>query len=103
MTYKETMEFIGNHSHRRHQRKRIYVEEAALRLRDSAGTYFTNRRLIFIIGVLADKDYQSILRIMAPLADTIITLTPVSPRALPSEKLAEKAKNTAHGCLTAQI
>lgn len=66
-------------------------EEAALRLRDSIEIYFTNRRLIFMIGVLADKDYHSMLRILAPLADTIITLTPDNPRALPSEKLAGEA------------
>lgn len=67
-------------------------EEAALRLRDSVETYFNNRRLIFMIGVFADKDYQNILHIMAPLADLIITLTPDNPRALPSDKLALDAK-----------
>jgi len=67
-------------------------EDAALKLRDSVEMYFTNRRLIFMIGVLADKDYRSMLRIMAPLADTIITLTPYNARALPSEMLAEEAK-----------
>ena len=68
-------------------------EEAALRLRDSIEIYFTNRRIIFMIGVLADKDYQSILQILAPLANTIITLTPDNHRALPSDILANEAKN----------
>ncbi|CRZ33826.1 dihydrofolate synthase/folylpolyglutamate synthase [Herbinix hemicellulosilytica] len=66
-------------------------EEAAIRLRESIEMYFTNKRLIFIIGVLADKDYKNMLRILAPLADTIITLTPSNPRALPSDKLAGEA------------
>lgn len=66
-------------------------EKAAISLRDSIEIYFTNRRLIFMIGVLADKDYKSILRILAPLAHTIITLTPDNPRALASDRLAEEA------------
>ncbi len=67
-------------------------EEAALSLQDSIEIYFTNRRLIFMIGVLADKDYRSMLRILAPMADTIITLTPDNSRALPSDKLADEAR-----------
>ena len=64
-------------------------EEAALSLQDSIEIYFTNRRLVFMIGVLADKDYPSMLRILAPMADTIITLKPDNSRALPSDKLAD--------------
>ena len=66
-------------------------EDAALALRDSIEIYFTNRRLVFMIGVLADKDYHSMLRILAPIADTIITLTPNNARALTSEILAKEA------------
>ncbi|MDD4112921.1 MAG: bifunctional folylpolyglutamate synthase/dihydrofolate synthase [Herbinix sp.] len=67
-------------------------EEAALSLQDSIEIYFTNRRLVFMIGVLADKDYPSMLRILAPMADTIITLKPDNSRALPSDKLADVAR-----------
>ncbi|HWT26550.1 MAG TPA: folylpolyglutamate synthase/dihydrofolate synthase family protein [Mobilitalea sp.] len=67
--------------------------DAALTLRNSIQLYFTNRRIIFIIGVLADKDYRSILNITSPLADKIITLTPDSSRALSSDKLAEVARS----------
>lgn len=66
-------------------------EEAAQRLRESIEIYFTNRRLIFIIGVLADKDYKSMLKLLAPLADTIIALTPNNNRALSSAMLAYEA------------
>ncbi len=66
-------------------------EDAARTLRESIEIYFTNRRIIFMIGVLADKDYQKILEITAPLADTIYTLTPENPRALRSDNLAEEA------------
>ncbi|MDF2538309.1 MAG: hypothetical protein K0S76_1330 [Herbinix sp.] len=66
-------------------------EEAANVLRRSIDLYFTNRRIIYMIGVLADKDYKSILRITAPLADMMITLTPNNPRALASSELAKEA------------
>lgn len=67
-------------------------EQAALNLRDSIEIYFTNHRLIFMIGILADKDYKSMLGILAPLADAIITLSPNNPRALASDKLANEAR-----------
>lgn len=75
----------------------IYIDgahnrDAAISLRESIELYFTNRRLIFMIGVLADKDYKSIIRILAPLADVIITLTPDNPRALASDRLADEAR-----------
>lgn len=66
-------------------------EEAALYLRDSIEIYFTNRKFIFMIGVLKDKDYKNILSILAPMADTIITITPDNVRALSSEILAREA------------
>lgn len=67
-------------------------EDAAIKLKESLELYFSDRRKIFILGVLADKDYRSILRITAPLAGTIITLTPDNSRALASSQLAKVAK-----------
>jgi len=49
--------------------------------------YFTNRRVIFIMGVLKDKQYMEMLRIMMPLSDYIYTVTPDSKRALDGQKL----------------
>lgn len=66
--------------------------EAARSLSNSIGLYFKNRRIIFIIGVLADKDFRSILNITASLADVIITVMPNNVRALSSKELAKEAK-----------
>ncbi len=66
-------------------------QDAALMLRKSILRYFNDRRKIFIIGVLADKDYHSILKLTAPLADVIFTVTSESARALPSDQLAKAA------------
>ncbi len=66
-------------------------EDAAVQLRKAVELYFKDRRILFILGVLADKDYTAILRIMAPLAQVIITVTPDNPRALEASRLAEEA------------
>lgn len=67
-------------------------EDAALQLRNALQTYFPDKKFIFIIGVLADKEYRKILQIMLPLAKIIITVTPMNQRALPSSKLAIESK-----------
>ena len=38
--------------------------------------YFTNKKLVYIIGVLADKDYDTVLSVTGGLANHIITVTP---------------------------
>ncbi len=50
--------------------------------------YIPEGRICFIIGVMADKDYMSMLKILMPLAERVITVTPESPRSLPAEQLA---------------
>jgi len=45
-----------------------------------------------LIGVLADKDYKSMLKILNFKADQFICITPPSPRALPAEELAKELK-----------
>lgn len=62
--------------------------EGAKILRDTLDNYFQGRRKIFIVGVLKDKDYKSIIKTIMPLADQVITVTPKSERALPAEDLA---------------
>ncbi len=62
---------------------------AAVFIRKSIEIYFTNKRIVYIIGVLADKDYDSVLRETAALADYIVTITPDNPRALDGKLLKE--------------
>lgn len=63
--------------------------EAAVRLRDSIELYFSGRKISYIMGILADKDYEEIVRITVPLAQKIYTVTPGSPRALGAEALRD--------------
>ena len=48
---------------------------------------FTNQPLIYIMGVLSDKDYEQMVQILAPAADKIYTVAPDNPRALSSREL----------------
>ncbi len=64
-------------------------EDAAKKLADSLRFYFTNRRIIYIMGVLRDKEYDKVISETYALADQIITLTPPNnPRALSAYELA---------------
>ena len=47
-----------------------------------------NRPLWLVLGILRDKDAGAILRVLLPLADGVVVVTPTSPRALPAESLA---------------
>lgn len=76
-------------------------EDAAGKLAESVEFYFTNRKIVFIIGVLKDKEYEKILDLTYPLAEHIITVTPPdNPRALPAYELAVAAAKV-HASVTA--
>lgn len=49
---------------------------------------YPGRKLIFLSGVLADKDWHSMFRRVLPLAKAFVAVTPDSPRALPATELA---------------
>jgi len=51
------------------------------------------RRLIAVAGVLQDKDAAGIIKPLVPLAATIITCSPRSPRSLDPAELAQIARN----------
>ncbi len=76
-------------------------EDAAKRLAESVEFYFTNKRIIYIIGVLKDKEYEKVIEATHRLADQIITVTPPeNPRALPAYELARVVAEV-HGNVTA--
>lgn len=64
-------------------------EDSAKRLAESISFYFTNCKIIYIMGVLRDKEYNKIIALTHEYADHIITVTsPGNPRALPAYELA---------------
>ena len=48
-------------------------EDAAKQLAATIENCFTNTRLTYIIGVLADKEHEKMLRIMSPFAKRVYT------------------------------
>lgn len=51
--------------------------------------YFSGMKHIMLVGVLADKDYETLFSILNLAADEYVCVTPKSARALPAEELAE--------------
>lgn len=69
-------------------------EQGAQALIDSLELNFPGRHPIFIIGVLADKDYAKMLEIVLPYGEKFICIAPPNPRALSSYKLARALRFT---------
>lgn len=68
-------------------------EDAALKLAQSVKFYFSGKKIIYVMGILADKEYDKIIKIMAPYAEQIITITPPhNPRALSGYELAKAVR-----------
>lgn len=68
-------------------------EDGAARLAQSIRFYFTNKRIIYIMGILKDKEYDKIIRQTYELAEHIITVTPPNKeRALHAYELAQNVK-----------
>ena len=44
--------------------------------------------IVFVVGVMADKDYVPMLKLLAPLANSFVCYEPGNPRALPASELA---------------
>ncbi|MBQ4536517.1 MAG: bifunctional folylpolyglutamate synthase/dihydrofolate synthase [Lachnospiraceae bacterium] len=66
-------------------------EDGAQKLAKSIEFYFTNKRIIYIMGILKDKDYEKIIGLTHGFADQIITVTsPDNPRALHAYELAQE-------------
>lgn len=56
---------------------------------DSIRALFPGKKVILLMGVMADKDVENMAAVIAPLAGRVFTVTPDNPRAMSAEKLAE--------------
>lgn len=76
-------------------------EDAAKKLAESLRFYFTNRKIIYIMGMLQGKEADKVIRNTFELASHIITVTPpAGDRALPALDLAQMAREY-HSAVTA--
>lgn len=68
-------------------------DDGSRMLARSLEAYFPGRSVVFIMGVMQDKDYISMLKNVVHLAKAILVVSPPSNRALSAELLAKEAKN----------
>ncbi|MCX7747629.1 MAG: bifunctional folylpolyglutamate synthase/dihydrofolate synthase [Clostridia bacterium] len=67
-------------------------EEGARVLAGNLNEYFPDKQRNFIIGVLKDKNFRTMMDQVLPGASTVIAVTPKSDRAMPGEDLADVIK-----------
>ncbi len=67
--------------------------EGASVLRKALDEYFPGRPVTFIMGVLSDKDYMTMMKIVLPGCKRLIAVTTDSAKALPAVTLAKMAGN----------
>ena len=58
-------------------------------LRESLMQMYPGEKFCFFMGVMADKDYDAMIREILPLAEEFYTVTPDSDRALQASHLAD--------------
>ncbi len=63
--------------------------QGALALSASLQDVFPGEKAVFVMGVLADKDYPAMIEAVMPLASAIVCVTPPIPRALAAADLAQ--------------
>lgn len=74
--------------------------DGAGKLIQSIEFYFTNKRIIYIMGMLRDKEQEEIIKRTAPYADRILTIPTKGVRGTSSYELASLASRY-HGDVTA--
>ena len=63
----------------------------AAALREVLTQHLSGKKLVAVMGMMADKDSRTALSILAPLFSAVRTLKPENPRSLSAEELAAEA------------
>lgn len=75
-------------------RKPVFIVDGSHNLQGIKATagsikkYFPGKKVIFLIGIMADKDVDNMMDEVIPLASEFFTVTPENSRAMPADKLA---------------
>jgi dihydrofolate synthase/folylpolyglutamate synthase len=59
------------------------------KLTESVGQYFEYKKMVLILGILADKEVEKMVGVIAPKASRVITVTPNSHRAKTGNELSQ--------------
>ena len=62
--------------------------------------YITNKKIIYIMGVLKDKEYKKMLRYLMPMAKEVYVFKPNNERGLSAQILADTIKEVADVSVT---
>ena len=62
--------------------------------------YFTNKKIIYIMGVLKDKEYKKMLQYLMPMAKEVYVFKPKNERGLSAQILADTIKEVADVSVT---
>ena len=67
-------------------------EDAALELVETIKECFRDKRIVAVVGMFADKEYEKVLAYTLPFMESVITITiPENSRSLPGMELAKVA------------
>ena len=72
-------------------------KQGAAALAESLRDVFPNKKVTFVMSVLADKDYRHMISEVLPLANAFVCATPPNPRALSAEDLVAAIREEAGG------
>ena len=75
--------------------------DSARALASAIRELFPERRRILVIGVTGDKDVNSILTTLMPLAETIIATQAQHPRGMPADELGQRFEELGANCQSA--
>ena len=65
--------------------------QAAVKLAESLKYYYPKKRMLFICGMLSNKDHHGVLEVLAPMAEAIFTVSTTGERGYGSVELAKDA------------
>lgn len=74
--------------------------DGAKKLASFLQKYFTNKKIIYIMGVLKDKEYKKMLRYLMPMAKEVYVFKPKNERGLSAQILADTIKEVADVSVT---
>lgn len=76
--------------------------DGAVKLADFLQKHFTNRRIIYIMGVLKDKEYEKMVACLLPLSQMAYVFKPDNDRGLEADLLAECVRKSGREVLVCQ-
>lgn len=61
---------------------------------ESLKAHFEGQKIVFLVGVMADKDLSHMIEYLSPIAERFIAVRPQVPRAMAAEELAKRLSQT---------